>query len=158
MIRKIISLQNDRQERDVRSANTAMAAINRHDILRGSSDMTVPILARYRVIAPQLQLWHLHWLVFVQSVGGRFVSHGDVAPINTQCLPDNVDQVNIARIPVHQYWLDHLRHRRLPVCRSIRRVCILWSFDQNSALLSTLCHLPSQKCVAPLDGKIQLKN
>jgi hypothetical protein len=79
----------------VRSASSGMDAIDRHEVLRGPSVGIVPIVMRYRVsfsmaLVPQLQLWHLHRLVSVQSVGDlhsqvpqvlHFLSHRDAAPI-----------------------------------------------------------------------------
>jgi hypothetical protein len=43
--------------------------------------------------------------------------------VETQRL-DDVDQDNVARIPIQQYQLDFYGYRRLKACRSIRCVCI----------------------------------
>ena len=78
--------------------------------------MTVIIPVRYRMslsinLVPQLQLWHLHLLCSAQAVGGltsevikvlRIMSHEDAAPISILWLPNNIDQDNVACIPVHQ--------------------------------------------------------
>jgi hypothetical protein len=73
-IREIASVVDDRLETDVRSTSSGMDGIDRHEVFRGPSVGIVPILVRYRVsfsmaLVPQLQLWHLHWLVTVQSMG-----------------------------------------------------------------------------------------
>jgi hypothetical protein len=73
-ILKIASVGDDHLERDVRSAISGMNAVHRYELFRGSSVGTVQILVRYCVsfsttLVPQLQLWHLHWLVSVQSAG-----------------------------------------------------------------------------------------
>jgi hypothetical protein len=99
-IQKIASVEDDRLETHVRSASSGMDAIDRHEVLRVPSVGIVLILVRYRVsfstaLVPQLQFMHLHWPVSVQSVGDL----------------DDVDQDNVARIPVQQYQLDYYRHR-----------------------------------------------
>jgi hypothetical protein len=63
-------------------------------------------------VSPQLQLWYLHWLLFMQCVGSlhsevphvrHFMSHGDAAAIIEifLCL-DGMDHNNIVHIsPCH---------------------------------------------------------
>jgi hypothetical protein len=64
-IRKIVSVQDDRLDKDVSSASSGMDATDHREVLRGSSLGTVPILLRDRLsfsaaLIPCLQLWHLH--------------------------------------------------------------------------------------------------
>jgi hypothetical protein len=133
-IRKIAPVEEDRTKADVRSPFTDMDTTDCHEVLRGPSVGIIQILAPYRVspyavFVLHLQLWYLHLLVSVQSAGDfhsrvlkvvHFMSHGDAAPaVKTHQHLDNV-----ARIPVQQYQLDYCRHRRLTVCRRVRRIYI----------------------------------
>jgi hypothetical protein len=73
-IRISASVEDDPLETDLRSASSGMDATDRQEVLRGPSVGIVPILVQYRMsfskaLVPRLQLWHLHWLVSVQSVG-----------------------------------------------------------------------------------------
>jgi hypothetical protein len=68
------SVEDDRLEADMRSASSGVDATDRHEVLRGLSVEIIQIFVRYRMsfstaLVPQLQLWHFHWLVSVQSVG-----------------------------------------------------------------------------------------
>jgi hypothetical protein len=63
------ALANDRLGKDGRCASSGVAVVGRKDVIRRSSVGIVPILVRYHaVLVPQLQLWHLLWLMSVQSV------------------------------------------------------------------------------------------
>jgi hypothetical protein len=73
-IRRITSAGDGCLETDVRYASSGMDAIDRHEVLLVPSAGIVPIPVRYRVsfstaLVPQLQLWHLYWLVPVRLVG-----------------------------------------------------------------------------------------
>ena len=57
-------------ERDVCSARSGMGIADLQEVLGGHSVSVIEIILRYRVIFyaavfPQLQLWHLYWLVSV---------------------------------------------------------------------------------------------
>jgi len=63
----------------------------------------------YTVALPQLQLWHRHWLVSIQSMGDlhsqvsyvlHFISHGRVASVVETHWRLDVDQDDVARIPI----------------------------------------------------------
>jgi hypothetical protein len=94
-IRKISFVKEHCLETDVRSASRGMYAMERLEVLRRPSVGVDSILVRSCLSlstapVPQLQLWHLYWLVSVQSVGNlqphepyvlHFLSPGDSAPI-----------------------------------------------------------------------------
>jgi hypothetical protein len=68
------SVEDDRLENDVRSTNSGMDAIERHEVLRGPSVEIFRIPMQYRVsysavLVTQLHFWLLHWMVSAQSVG-----------------------------------------------------------------------------------------
>jgi hypothetical protein len=68
-IRRIVSVEGSRQETGVHSAVDSLEVILWHSV------EIVQISMRRHVsfstaLVPQLQLWHLHWLVFVEFVGG----------------------------------------------------------------------------------------
>jgi hypothetical protein len=124
------------KKKRVRYASIAMAAINRHVVLRGSSVMTVLILARYCMspsiyLVPQLQLWHLLWLESAQSVGGltsevmwvlRTLSHGDAAPLNTHWLPNKVDHI---LCNIFELLLLTTGHKTSRLCAKFLSLCVL---------------------------------
>jgi hypothetical protein len=61
-------------ETDVHPTSRAIHATEYHEVLEGSLAGTVLILIWYcvsfsKALIPQLQLWHLHWLVSVQPMG-----------------------------------------------------------------------------------------
>jgi hypothetical protein len=73
-IRKITSLEDDRLEGGVGSSRGGVDAIDCHNVRRGLSVGLVSVTVRYRMsfftaLVPQLQLWHLRWLVSVDSMG-----------------------------------------------------------------------------------------
>jgi hypothetical protein len=72
VIRKIASVQDDCQEIDVRNACGDMDESEHHEVHRGPLVGRVTLLLGCHVssaaFVPQLQLWHLHWLVAVQSM------------------------------------------------------------------------------------------
>lgn len=93
------------------------------------------ILARVRrsrhcfftAVVPQLQLWHIHWLVLYGAWATCIHQHRCVTlPVwrrrcylrETHRLEDD-GQNNVARIRVRQYQVDCYRHRGLIACRSI---------------------------------------
>jgi hypothetical protein len=94
----------------VSSVSSGIDVIDGHVVLREPSVVTVSFPVRYgesftTALVPQLQLWHLHWLVFPQSMGDlhsrlpyalHFLSSGDAAPIveTHKCL-DDVNQDNV---------------------------------------------------------------
>jgi hypothetical protein len=68
-----INVEDDRTETYAHFASRGMDAIERQEAIIEPSVGTVPVLLRYRVgfstaLVPQLQLWHLHWLVSAQAV------------------------------------------------------------------------------------------
>jgi hypothetical protein len=70
-IRKIASVQDSHLETGVRSTNTGMDAV---DSLQGPLLGIIPVLVpcpmNFSVaLIPQLQLWHLHWLVVSAVLG-----------------------------------------------------------------------------------------
>jgi hypothetical protein len=74
--------------------SSGIDANNRHEVLLEPLVEIIPILVRYHfsfstALVPQLQLWHIHRLVSVQSVGDldsrvllHFLSHRDAAPVS----------------------------------------------------------------------------
>lgn len=72
-----------------------MEPVDRQEILREAAVGVVAISVRYHAsfftaVMPQLQLWRLHWLLSVQSVGNlhpqlpyvlHLASHGDAAAV-----------------------------------------------------------------------------
>jgi hypothetical protein len=73
-IRKIASEENDSLETYVRSTSSSVSAVGLYEVLRVQSAGIFPISIRYRVrlskdLVPKLKLWHIFWLVSVQSVG-----------------------------------------------------------------------------------------
>jgi hypothetical protein len=69
-----VCVEDDRPVTDAHSVSSDMDAIDCHEVLREPSVGLVPNLVRYfvssfTVLVPQLQLWHLHCLVSVPSVG-----------------------------------------------------------------------------------------
>lgn len=107
----------------------------------------------------QLQVWYLHWLVSVQSVGDLH------SCVNTSCLTETLlrsskhisvwmksTQDKVVHIPVQQHQLDCHKYRGLRACRSIHRVsihpcCALWllSTPNNALLFVTRNH--AMKCL-----------
>jgi hypothetical protein len=94
--------------------------------------MTDPILLQYRVslstsLVSQLQLCHFQLLVYEESVGSR--THNCsmcyslylTAKLLQASEPISVWVMSIA---LQQHQLQHVKHRRLRACRSIRRACI----------------------------------
>jgi hypothetical protein len=65
-IRKIASVQDSCLETDVCSTDTGMDAVDGHQVLRGPLLGIIPVLV---ALIPQLQLWHLHWLVVSAVLG-----------------------------------------------------------------------------------------
>jgi hypothetical protein len=70
---KIACVEDESLETDVPSGSSCIDAVDRHEVLRGPSVRVVGILIRYRVsfstaLVQQLQLWHFHWLVSIQSM------------------------------------------------------------------------------------------
>jgi hypothetical protein len=92
------------------------------------------ILMRYRVnfftgVIPQLQFWHILWLVFIQSVGKL---HWQVPRTLQSCATEELLQSSRWRRPrkssanIHAYC-------------STNSVCISWSFGHNWDLPCTKC-------------------
>jgi hypothetical protein len=93
-IQKIAFIEDDHLETDVHSVSIGMNAVDCHEVLRGPLVWIVPILVRYHVsfstdVIPQLQLWHLHWLMSIQSVGDL---HSQVLRCYTSCLTETLLQ------------------------------------------------------------------
>jgi len=68
------NVEDNRTETYAQSASRGMDAIERQEAIKEPSIGIVPVLLRYRVgfstaLVPQLQLWHLYWLVSLQAVG-----------------------------------------------------------------------------------------
>jgi hypothetical protein len=65
---------NKKQYNESVEMDCGVDEIGSHEVLRGPLVGTVQILVQYRVnfstaLDPQLQLWHLRWLVSVQFTG-----------------------------------------------------------------------------------------
>jgi hypothetical protein len=107
-----------------------MGAVDRLEVLRGSSAGIVPHLARRRVtfsaLNPYLQLWHLHWFSLLQSVGDRhshvpyvlyFSFQEDAAPIvRTGWRLDASGHGDVVHLPLQQYQFNCYTHRGLRAC------------------------------------------
>jgi hypothetical protein len=63
-VRKIKSAEDKRLETQVHFSRSGMDATGRHEVLRGPSVG----ISHFRAISRELQLWHLHLMVSVQSV------------------------------------------------------------------------------------------
>jgi hypothetical protein len=73
-----------------------------------------------KVLFPQLQLWHIYELMFIQPVGElhsqvtkmiQFLPHGDFAPVvQTHQRLDDVNRDNRIVFSLHQYQSDSYRH------------------------------------------------
>jgi len=90
-----------------------MDASDHYEILSGSLVGLVPVLLLFHMsisvcIISQLQLWYLHWLVFIETrcdphfqvpymLG--FLSHGYAAPLVTHQHLDEICQYNIVCFP-----------------------------------------------------------
>jgi hypothetical protein len=73
-----IIIEDDSLERDVRSTKSGLDQISCRELLRRPSFGTFVLLVRHRVcfstaVVPQLQLWHLYWLMSTQRVGDLFL-------------------------------------------------------------------------------------
>jgi hypothetical protein len=76
-----------------------------------------------------------------------FLSDWDAAAVVRTCYSlDKIDQYNLRRITGHRYLLDCHRHRGLRACRSIRCLCIPWSFKPYWILLYAVHFESTKQC------------
>ena len=112
-------------------------------VLRGILLEALLILMRYRVnfftgVVPQLQFWHIHWLVFIESVGKlRWQVPRTLQP----CATEELLQSSGWRRPRKSSANIH-------ACCSTHSVCtsIPWSFGHNWALPRTNCIECTEQC------------
>jgi hypothetical protein len=101
---------------------SSMDALDHHEVRRGPLVWIVTLVVRYLSTSIlQLQLWHLHWLVSVQSVSElhsrepyvlQFLSHTDAGPIvKTHKF---LDDVNL-NIPMQLYQLHYYMYPGLKI-------------------------------------------
>jgi hypothetical protein len=151
--RKTATVVDGRLETNVRPTSSGMAARDLHEVLRRPSVEKVPTVLRYCVgfstaLAPQLQLWHIHWLVSVESVGElrarvpqvvHFLSHEEdgVSIVETRQRFDNAVRDSARRTPVQQHQLAYCGYRGIRARLSILHAYIPYSFNHKRPLLCT---------------------
>jgi hypothetical protein len=131
-------------------------------VYSGTSVGVHPVLVQYHMslatlLFPQLQLWHLHWLVFIQFLG---VVHSQALPCLTEVLLQLLKHIDIMDvIEAEVVWI--------PVLDEVVCVCIPLSFHHSWHQLRTVClgeHMKTcfivmtnstaEKCVTPVNGDI----